>query len=112
MLPSEASLYIACQNIDSGLFIHHGFSTIIAAKKIGANFWCNQQVTIGYNADGNPTIGDNVRIGAGAIVIGNINIGDNVTIGAGATIVKDIPANSLVVGPPPRIICNHIVKRQ
>lgn len=90
--------------IGPGLFIQHGFSTIVMAD-LGANCWINQQVTIGYkDKTGRPQIGDNVRITAGAKVLGNITIGDYVTIGANAVVVKDVPANCVVVGVPAYII--------
>ena len=52
------------------------------------------------------TIGDNVFLGANAVVLPGVTIGDNVIIGAGAVVTKDIPANSIVVGNPGRIISN------
>lgn len=112
LAPGLDTLYIRTPKIGKGFFIQHGFSTGIGAKSIGENCWINQLVVIGHTAAGNPVIGDNVRIGAGAIVIGNINIGSNSTIGAGTTVNKSIPENSLVVGAQPRIIENHIVKKQ
>lgn len=42
--------------------------------------------------------------GAKATIIGNITIGNNVKIGAGAVVVKDVPSNSTVIGVPARII--------
>ncbi|MDR2798933.1 MAG: serine O-acetyltransferase, partial [Treponema sp.] len=45
-------------------------------------------------------IGDNVEIGAGAIIIGNIKIGNNVMIGANAVVTKDVPDDCTVVGIP------------
>jgi serine O-acetyltransferase len=91
-------------NIGSGLFIQHGFSTIIMAD-MGENCWVNQQVTIGHkDRTGRPKIGNNVRITAGAKVLGNITIGNNVTVGANAVVVKDIPDNCVVVGVPAYII--------
>jgi serine O-acetyltransferase len=90
--------------IGKGLFIQHGFSTIIMAD-IGDNCWINQQVSIGYkDKTGRPQIGNNVRITAGAKVLGNIKIGDNVTVGANAVVVKNVPDNCVVVGVPARII--------
>ena len=52
------------------------------------------------------TIGDNVLIGMGAIVLNGANIGDNSLIGAGALVPegKEIPAGSLVVGLPGKIM--------
>ena len=43
-------------------------------------------------------------VGANAIVIGPIMIGDDVAIGAGAVVLKDVPANCVAVGNPARII--------
>lgn len=45
-------------------------------------------------------------IGAGAVLLGNINIGDNVKIGANAVVLTDIDDNSTAVGAPARIISN------
>jgi len=93
----KTNLYIWCHSIGEGLFIEHGFSTVIAAKSIGRNCWINQQVTIGDSGKGIPIIGNNVHICAGAIVVGPIHIGDNATIGAGAIVVEDVPSDSLVI---------------
>ena len=43
-------------------------------------------------------------IGAGAKILGAIRIGDDVAIGANAVVLKDVPANSIAVGVPARII--------
>lgn len=105
LYPECPSLFIdpSC-NIGKGLFIQHGFSTIIMAD-IGENCWINQQVSIGYkDKAGCPKIGNNVRITAGAKVLGNINLGHNVTVGANAVVTKDVPANCVVVGIPAYII--------
>lgn len=63
-----------------------------------------QGVTIGKNTKGSPVIGDNVFIGANALVIGKVVVGNNVCIGAGSVVVKDVPDNAVVVGNPARII--------
>jgi len=103
--PKMSTLYIATNKIGKGLFIQHGFATIIAAKSIGENCWINQQVTIGYlNEFELPEIGDNVIISAGAKVIGNVYIGDNSKIGANAVVLKNVPPNCTVVGVPAYIV--------
>lgn len=56
------------------------------------------------NNNGIPTIGNDVEICAGAKVIGPIHIGDDVIIGANAVVTKDIPSHSMVVGVPGKII--------
>ena len=99
------NLYLNCDDIEGGLFIEHGFSTIIACKHIGRNCWINQQVTIGYSDAKNcPFIGNDVQIKAGAKVIGNVKVGDDVIIGANAVVVKDVPSHSIVVGIPARVV--------
>jgi serine O-acetyltransferase len=45
-----------------------------------------------------PQIGNNVVIGAGAIILGNICIGANSTIGASSLVLSDVPANSTIFG--------------
>lgn len=51
-----------------------------------------------------PIFGDRVDIGGNAVIIGPITIGNDVAIGAGAVVVKDVPDNCVVVGNPGRII--------
>ncbi|MGC9377946.1 sugar O-acetyltransferase [Streptomyces sp. MH13] len=48
------------------------------------------------------TIGDNVWLGGGAVVLPGVTIGDNAVIGAGAVVTKDVPANVVAVGNPAR----------
>lgn len=106
-----STLYICMKSEDfgPGTFIQHGFSTIITAKHIGENCWINQQVTIGFNNSrkygyGQPWIGNNVRISAGAKVCGNITVGDNSIIGVNAVIIKDVTKNSVVIPSPMMLI--------
>ncbi len=50
------------------------------------------------------TIGDNVWLGGGAIVLPGVTIGNNSVIGAGAVVTRDVPANSVAVGNPARVV--------
>jgi len=98
MLPAQAI-------IGEGFYIGHFGGIIISPlARIGINCNISQGVTIGISGNGDkrgvPTIGDNVYIGAGAIIIGKITIGNNVRIGANAVVHKDIPDNSTVVVYP------------
>jgi len=98
------NLNLACNNIGEGLKIMHGYSTGVYCASIGKNCLISQKSTIGWSVSGIPTIGNNVKIYAGTIVIGGIKIGDGVMIGAGAVVTKDIPPFSMVVGNPAKII--------
>jgi serine O-acetyltransferase len=105
LLPELSTLYIYTPHIGEGLFIQHGFATIINAESIGKNCWINQQVTIGFtNSTDSPVIKDNVTVYAGAKVLGNVVVGSNSVVGANAVVVKDVPDNCTVVGIPARII--------
>lgn len=104
LFPRERSLYIACPDIGGGLFVQHGFATIIAAKRIGERCWINQQVTIGYKGEDAPVIGNNVHIYAGAIVIGDVKLEDSVIVGAGSVVTKDIEAGKTVIGNPAKVL--------
>ncbi len=59
---------------------------------------------IGYSRVGRIDIGNDVFIGASAIVLPNVKIGSKVVVGAGSIVTKDIPDNSVVVGNPARVI--------
>lgn len=50
------------------------------------------------------TIGNNVWLGAGAIVLPGVTIGDNTVVGAGAVVTKNLPANVVAVGNPARVL--------
>lgn len=91
--------------IGEGMLCFHPFATIVNAEKIGTHFTVKNNVTIGNIRKGErPTIGNNVTVNANAVVIGAISIGDNAIIGAGSVVTKNVPADSVVVGNPARII--------
>ena len=98
------SLYIETEDIGGGLFIQHGFSTIICAERLGENCWINQQVTIGYVRSECPVLEDNVIVNCGAKVLGGITMKKNSRAAAGAVVVKDVPENAIVGGVPAKVI--------
>ena len=104
LVPPMPTLYIYTPSIGGGLFIQHGFATIICAKSIGRHCHINQQVTIGYKGALAPVLGDNVTVTCGAKILGGVKVEDNVVIGANAVVVKDVPANTIVAGVPAYII--------
>ena len=93
------TLTLDADRIGPALFIQHGVATIVTAESIGSHCWINQQVTIGYDAKGRPTLGDRVRVGAGAVVIGPITLHDGATVGANATVIHDVGPGETVVAP-------------
>lgn len=97
-------VYTEATNIGEGLVFHHGFSTMISAESIGENCHIYQQVTIGNSHGKTPIIGNNVTIYPGAKLFGEITIGDDVVIGANAVVTKDVPSHSMVVGIPAKRI--------
>lgn len=50
------------------------------------------------------TIGDNVWVGGGTVILPGVTIGDNVVIGAGSVVTKDIPSNTVAYGNPCRVM--------
>jgi len=89
-------------------FIDHGMGVVIGeTSEIGDDVLIYQGVVLGgtsqEKAKRHPTIGDNVVIGAGAIVLGPITIGESARIGAGSVVVQQVPPRMTVVGVPARI---------
>jgi serine O-acetyltransferase len=98
------SLFIYTKDIGGGLYIQHGFATIISAEKIGENCRIYQQVTIGYKQEFAPVLGDNVSVTCGAKVLGHITMHSGSLAAAGAVVVKDVPENAIVAGVPAKVI--------
>ena len=91
--------------IGKGFKINHGLGTVIGARcKIGENCMIHQNCTIGDRKGGRPTIGNNVVIYAGAMILGDISIGDNTIIGANSVVTKSCPPNSILLGTPAKIV--------
>jgi len=89
-------------------FIDHGAGVVIGeTTEIGDDVLLYQGVVLGgvslEKKKRHPTIGSNVMIGAGTIVLGPIDIGDGARIGAASLVVNNVPANSIAVGVPARI---------
>ena len=98
------TLYIYTKEIGGGLYIQHGFATIISAKSIGKNCRIYQQVTIGYKQEFCPVLGDNVSVTCGAKVLGDVTMQSNSLAAAGSVVVKDVPENAIVGGVPAKVI--------
>lgn len=115
LLKNLSRIIYACDiayqvEIGNGLNLpHQGLGVVIGpGVKIGKNCTIYSNVVLGdkHGIDGNgyPIIGDNVTIGAGAIILGNLKIAENSVIGANSVVIKDIPKNAVAVGNPAKII--------
>ncbi|MCL1797702.1 MAG: serine O-acetyltransferase [Eggerthellaceae bacterium] len=90
-------------------FIDHAMGVIIGETTvIGDDVTLYQGVTLGGTGNEigkrHPTLGNKVLVGVGASILGNIAIGENSKVGAGAVVVDDVPPNCTVIGIPGRII--------
>jgi serine O-acetyltransferase len=95
--------------IGPGLYIGHFGQIIVNGEaRIGSNATISQEVTIGLTATGprkgTPTIGDRAFLAPGAKLFGAITIGDDVTVGANAVVSKDVEDRCVVGGVPARLI--------
>ncbi|MGM3162146.1 serine acetyltransferase [Dickeya undicola] len=91
--------------IGFGLKIYHPHCIVVNADVvIGENCTLRQGVTIGsvINREGqvtkSPVLGNQVELGANAILLGDITLGDNVKVGAGTVVTKSLAAGKVVVG--------------
>lgn len=95
--------------LGKGVFIDHGMGVVIGeTAEVGEGSTIYQGVTLGgtslSHGKRHPTLGRNVTVGVNAAVLGAITLGDNVKVGGGSVVVKDVPANATVVGVPARIV--------
>ena len=96
--------------IGRGLFIDHGMGIVIGETAvIGDNCTIYHGVTLGGRGHSkgerrHPVIGDNVLVGAGAKLLGPITVGNDVSIGANAVVLHDIPDYATVVGVPGKVV--------
>lgn len=94
--------------IGEGLGISHFGNVFVGCASMGRNCSISQGVTIGageWGAEaGTPQIGDRVYIGPNAVVLGRITIGNDVAIGAGAVVTRSIPDRAVVIGNPAKIV--------
>lgn len=106
-LKIKTGIYIMPNTIGPGFNpVHPGFRRIGPSSKIGENCTILPNVLLGKKHPGDCTIsiGNDCYISTGVTILGPITIGNNVTIGAGAVVTKDIPDNAIVVGVPAKII--------
>lgn len=96
-------------------FIDHGAGVVIGeTAEIGDDVTIYQGVVLGgvslERKKRHPTVGSEVVIGAGAIVLGPITIGDCAKIGANSVVLSDVRPYTTVVGIPARVAGKHLIK--
>lgn len=97
--------------IGPGLFLPHAGYVIVASNAtIGRHCTLTQGVTIGHRAGGrelsldSPVIGNRVYVGPGAAILGPVDVGDDVLVGANAVVINSVSSRSVVAGNPARVI--------
>jgi serine O-acetyltransferase len=89
---------------------HFGGIIVSGDAVFGDDVLIRNGVTVGLRSTGrrgSPFIGNRVDIGAGAKLLGGITVGDDVVIGANAVVIEDVPSNSVAVGIPARILARR-----
>ncbi len=89
--------------------VDHGIGVVIGGTAvIGDDCLMYQGATLGmtgkHGGKRHPTLGSDVMVGAGSIVLGAITVGDGARVGAGSVVVRDVPANVTVVGNPAHVV--------
>ena len=84
-----------------GFVIMHPIGVVINSKvKGGTNITVESGVVMGDEKGKSPTLGSEIFIGAGAKIFGPITVGDNVKVGANAVVISDVESNKTAVGIP------------
>jgi serine O-acetyltransferase len=112
LLPKYLNVVLFRMYIDSPACIgerldlpHGGFGVVIGPNvTIGDDAIIFHNVTIGHAKPGQVMIGDRLYAGTGSRILGPLRIGDDVTIGANAVVTFDVPDGATVVGQRARII--------
>jgi serine O-acetyltransferase len=86
---------------------HKGTVVVNDAVKAGRDCRLHPDCTIGETDTGNPTLGDEVWVAAGARILGGISIGDRVAVGANAVVLHDVLDGVTVAGIPARVVSHN-----
>jgi serine O-acetyltransferase len=94
--------------IGTSVFIDHGAGVVIGETAvIGEGCLLYQGAVLGGTSrkrtKRHPTLGRNVEVGAGAIILGPVSVGAGARIGAGSVVIRDVPAGATVIGVPGRV---------
>jgi len=95
--------------IGKGVFIDHGMGVVIGETAVVKdNVTIYQGVVLGgtgkEKGKRHPTIEQGAVIASGAMVLGSFTVGENARVGAGAVVLKSVPPNATVVGVPAKVV--------
>jgi len=99
-----ADIPLGCR-LGGGLLLPHPNGVVIHPEaEVGPNCLLFQQVTLGDVRGAAPRLGGHVDVGAGAKILGAVVVGDDVLIGANAVVLCDVPPGATAVGVPARLV--------
>lgn len=102
------NMYISLNTMGKGVCVEHpGFVRVDSFCQVGENCVVLPNVLLGKKSPGvscRINIGNNCYIGTGVTILGPVTIGDNVTIAAGAVVLHDVPDYAVVAGVPARVV--------
>ncbi|MGY1844773.1 serine O-acetyltransferase [Modestobacter sp. SYSU DS0875] len=95
-----------------GVVIRHGMGLVVGkGSQVGSGTLLFHGVTMGYTGTGSrpgyPQVGNDVIIGAGAVLLGGIHVGSGARVGANAVVLEDVPEGATAVGNPARILAKR-----
>lgn len=114
-LPIRIALHVelpAAASIGPGLFLMHPFNIFVGAGTvIGRDCSLFHEVTIGFGpTPGQPVIGNEVVLFAGARVLGGISVGDRTEIGANCVVTRSVKPGMLVMLAPAQVVPQALVR--
>jgi serine O-acetyltransferase len=103
---SGAELKPTC-HVGPGVLLKHTTGLVVGGEVVaGRGLVLHQNVTLGDRQayGGQPRLGDDVMVGAGACVLGPVTIGDRAVVAANSVVLADVPPDCTVAGAPARIV--------
>jgi serine O-acetyltransferase len=106
VLPVFSGVFIDRQMVVGRRFhiVHPGMIALHPQATFGDDCGVMHNVTVGTNMTGGaPTIGNDVFIGCGAVILGDVKIGDGVRIAANSLVISDVPSGGMAMGVPAKV---------
>lgn len=89
----------------SRFIVLHSVGIVVNSAVVGGDdIVLESGVVIGAEKGRSPLLGNRLFVGSGAKILGDLSVGDDVTVGANAVVIKDVPDNVVVAGVPARVV--------